>query len=64
MVLGWSAAENTAPRLTNELADRGVAVELFVALAPSPPLPGLIFGSLERASEWLQLLARSPKPDC
>ncbi|MGH1492705.1 MAG: hypothetical protein ACRBK7_25480 [Acidimicrobiales bacterium] len=52
IVLGWSAAGNIAPRLTAELADRGVALELFVALAASPPLPGIVFGSRERASDW------------
>ncbi len=52
LVLGWSAAGNTAPRLTSELASRGVTLELFVSLAASPPIPGLVFGSPERASGW------------
>ena len=51
-VLGWSAAGNIAPRLRTELESRGIQLELFVALAATPAIPGLIFGSAAQAEAW------------
>lgn len=51
-VMGWSAAGNIAPRLNVELASRGIDFDLFVALAATPAIPGLIFGSTGQAAAW------------
>ena len=51
-VLGWSAAGNIAPRLNAELASRGIELELFVGLAATPAIPGLIFGTSGQAAAW------------
>ncbi|MFT7598712.1 MAG: hypothetical protein ACI8TP_001636 [Acidimicrobiales bacterium] len=54
VVLGWSAAGNIAPRLNKAMEQRGITLEVFVALAATPAVPGLIFGSLEGARRWAQ----------
>lgn len=52
VVAGWSAAGNIAPGLNVALRDVGIDLELFVALAATPPLPNLIFGSLSATERY------------
>lgn len=52
VVLGWSAAGNIAPRLQQELKGRDRQLSLFVSLAATPPIPDLVFGSIEASQKW------------
>jgi hypothetical protein len=54
VVLGWSAAGNIAPRLNQELTGLGRILSLFVSLAATPPIPDLIFGSLDDSRAWAE----------
>ena len=42
MVLGWSMAGRIAGPLNRRLVERGLAIELFVVTAATPPLPNLL----------------------
>ena len=44
VVLGWSMAGRIAGPLNRRLVERGLAIELFVAMAATPPLPDLLPG--------------------
>ena len=44
VVLGWSMAGRIAGPLNLRLQERGLAVELFVAIAATPPVPNLLPG--------------------
>ena len=51
VVLGWSAAGNSAPGLRMALRERDIDLALFVALAATPPVPNLVLGSLEATQQ-------------
>ncbi len=52
VVLGWSAAGNSAPGLCDALRLVGCELSLFVSLAATPPIPNLVAGSLEMTAQF------------
>ncbi len=52
IVLGWSAAGNQAPRMRRALGARGIELDLFVALAATPPIPNLVLGGTDAAESY------------